>query len=175
MALSSRRVFHAMRRYSVGVRRTRVQTFTIASQIGYKNRPTALVPGQTSLIFDRGAKGHSLQLGQLAQRIRDWSNRALASLRGLAPASDAPLHLSLGTKEWRDLLDAAPDALIALDERGKAIFANRQTEQLSGYSRHELLSLPIDRLLKPAQPVSGSAGLPSSGRRRDGSEFPVEV
>ena len=91
----------------------------------------------------------------------------------------------------RALLEAAPDAMIVTDRLGHILFANGQTERLFGYARAELLGQPIevlvparfarrhpdhrDRFMGDPHLRPMGAGLDLFGRRRDGSEFPVEI
>ena len=92
---------------------------------------------------------------------------------------------------FRDLLEAAPDAIAIVDRSGKMQIVNSQTEKLFGYSRAELLGQGIEFLMplryrerhgghlvhffsNPCVRPMG-AGLELHGRRKDGSEFPVEI
>ena len=91
----------------------------------------------------------------------------------------------------RSVLDAAPDALIIIDAGGVVRFANRQASALFGYPHEELVGQPVERLMPerfrarhggyrgayfaaPRLRPMGS-GLALFARRRDGSEFPVEI
>jgi PAS domain S-box-containing protein len=94
-------------------------------------------------------------------------------------------------RRFRSLLESAPDAAIVADPQGRIILVNAQTEQLFGYAREALLGAPIEILIPErlrtahvdhraayhraprVRPMG--AGLDLIGRRRDGSEFPVEV
>lgn len=109
------------------------------------------------------------------------------------PAADSlparPVRLSGGL--YRDLLEAAPDAMIVVAENGRIVLANSQAERLYGYTAEELLDQPVEMLLvdhtraahagqrmsyfsKPhARPMG--AGMELRGRRKDGSTFPAEV
>lgn len=91
------------------------------------------------------------------------------------------------------LLDAIPDAILAVDQAGLIVLVNTQTELLLGYSRPELLGEPLERLLREgrcAQPQAYgnsdrqnnphraralNAGPAISARRRDGTWVPVEI
>jgi PAS domain S-box-containing protein len=91
----------------------------------------------------------------------------------------------------RELLDAAPDAIVVVDGSGGIVLVNGQTEKLFGYPRAELLGRPIEKLV-PAASRGGHVALRDgfihhpaarpmgSGRnlaalRKDGSEIPVEI
>lgn len=90
-------------------------------------------------------------------------------------------------ENFRQLVESAPDAMVIANETGTILLVNAQTEKLFGYARQELLGQPI-RLLLPestqdrdgedrAADAAGAAGRRPDlhGRRKDGSEFPVEI
>jgi PAS domain S-box-containing protein len=89
------------------------------------------------------------------------------------------------------LLEAAPDAMVVIDQSGTIVLVNAQTETVFGYSRAELLGQPVEILVpmdlhdvhrahrteyvgEPHVRSMGS-GLDLRARRKDGSEFPVEI
>jgi protein-histidine pros-kinase len=92
---------------------------------------------------------------------------------------------------FRGLLEAAPDAIVVVDGNGAITLVNRQTEQLFGYERHELIGLPMEALVPQrfhsqhvrhrdrylAHPRLRPMGIGQDlyARRKDGSEFPVEI
>lgn len=89
------------------------------------------------------------------------------------------------------ILEAIPDAVVAINEQGLIIQVNSQTETLFGYTRDEFIGQSVEMLVperqrgahhqhradfhaKPKIRRMGS-GLELHGRRRDGSDFPVEI
>ena len=49
--------------------------------------------------------------------------------------------------EFRDLLEAAPDAMIVVASDGLIVLVNRQAERIFGYTRAELLGQPMEMLV----------------------------
>ena len=50
-------------------------------------------------------------------------------------------------ERYRQLLDAAPDAMLVVGSDGTIEFANAQTERLFGYAREELIGQPFELLI----------------------------
>ncbi len=89
---------------------------------------------------------------------------------------------------YRGLLEAAPDALVAIGGDGCVVFANAQAEQVFRTSREALIGTSIDALAPGSFERVGrvlgaglrhhsanGARLELTGRRGDGSEFPAEI
>src|SRR5678815_5154038 len=89
------------------------------------------------------------------------------------------------------LLEAIPDAIVGVDQNGTIVQINAQTETLFGYTREELIGKKVEILIPERHHVRHSghradfsvnprvrqmgAGLNLHGRRKDGSEFAVEI
>lgn len=94
-------------------------------------------------------------------------------------------------RQFRDLLESAPDAMVIVDEAGKIVRVNSQTVHLFGHPREAMLGQPVEMLVPERfrgqhgvhragffaapKPRQMGAGLELHGLRRDGSEFPVEI
>ena len=92
---------------------------------------------------------------------------------------------------FRQLVDAAPDGLVVCDATGAIVLLNDEAERMFGYARDELLGKRIEVLIperlrrRHEGHVSGytdaprlrpmGSGLDLHGRRKDGTEFPVEI
>ncbi|MFG2307843.1 PAS domain S-box protein [Streptomyces sp. NPDC048566] len=94
-------------------------------------------------------------------------------------------------ERFRGLLEAAPDAMVIVDDTGTIRLVNAQTEALFGYRREELLGRPVELLVpgrfrahhtahrngyaanRQVRPMG--AELELHGLRKDGTEFPVEI
>jgi PAS domain S-box-containing protein len=94
-------------------------------------------------------------------------------------------------RRFRELLEAAPDAIIEVDREGRIKLLNLATEKSFGYRREELLGQSVEILVPDAvrggharhranywdHPVTRpmGSGLSLQGRRKDGTTFPVEI
>ncbi|HEX4005827.1 MAG TPA: PAS domain S-box protein [Acidobacteriaceae bacterium] len=94
-------------------------------------------------------------------------------------------------RRFRQLLEAAPDAIVEVSADGAIVLVNRVAEEMFGYQRDELLGRSVDSLVPDAvrpdhhrhrdsylghpRTRSMGSGLELHARRRDGTLFPVEI
>ena len=102
-----------------------------------------------------------------------------------------PLASEAASRGFSLLLESAPDAMVIVDSRGEIVLVNAQTEKIFGYPREELVGQRVEMLVpdrfrerhsahrsgysRDPHTRSMGAGLDLYGRRKDGSEFPVEI
>jgi PAS domain S-box-containing protein len=91
----------------------------------------------------------------------------------------------------RLVIESAPNGVVMVNADGEMVLVNAQTEKLFGYAREELLGQPVELLVPErlrekhpgyrsdffSNPAARSMGVGRDlhGRRKDGSEFPVEI
>lgn len=111
-----------------------------------------------------------------------------------APAERIVMTNSLLTESdvvFRALIEAAPDGIVVVNQEGRIVLVNLQTEKLFGYDRAELLNQAMEILVperlrgkhgfhragfmsSPLLRPMG-AGLELHGLRKDGTEFPIDI
>jgi PAS domain S-box-containing protein len=111
--------------------------------------------------------------------------------RDISARKGAEEHLVQMESRYRGLLEAAPDAMVVVNQGGEIVLLNLQAEKQFGYRRDELVGKHVksiipegfaERLVADAlRPVEDAlaqeigSGIELIGRRKDGSDFPIEI
>lgn len=114
-----------------------------------------------------------------------------AAIRNISVRKDAEIHLAQMEGRYRGLLEAAPDAMVVVNQAGEIVILNVQAEKQFGYRRDELVGQQVKNIIpegfaerliadgtRPAAEALAQqigTGIELSGRRKDGSEFPIEI
>jgi formate hydrogenlyase transcriptional activator len=136
---------------------------------------------------------------------RFWANVVVTAIRGKdgEPLGFAKVTRDVTEREradealresenrFRTLFESSPDAIVVTDKEGKISEVNEQVEKSFGYSRGELAGQTIDMLVpgryqqthaqlrasytKNLRTRPMGAGLELYGRKKDGTEFPVDI
>jgi PAS domain S-box-containing protein len=143
-------------------------------------------------VADRTHAGNRAEDAVLRVEVTDWSPPTGAKYD---PQRHPPVGVAAidgaGEGLFRAIVELAPDATLVVGHDGRIALANLQTETLFGYPRAELLGRPVELLIPKRFHASHrrhraayaraprlrpmGVDLRLFGRRRDGSEFPIEV
>lgn len=179
-----------LRRIQLGERVDHVQVVR-----RHKDGSKVLVSLSLSPILDEGG-----QLIGIAKIARDITDR-VAMEESLTASVDQVRLLTerqaqdraqiIAEQRFRELIAYAPDGIIQINQKGMITIANRTAERLFGYGADELIGVNIEMLVPDAHRGAHAAkriafahagvsrpmgqGLDLYARRKDGSEFPVEI
>jgi PAS domain S-box-containing protein len=114
-----------------------------------------------------------------------------AAIRDISLRKNAEKHLAQMEGKYRGLLEAAPDAMVVVNQAGEIVLLNLQAEKQFGYRRNELLGQKVTNIIpkgfaerlvadglrsdEDALAQQIGTGIELHGRRRDGEEFPIEL
>ncbi|MDP2333362.1 MAG: PAS domain S-box protein [Reyranella sp.] len=154
-----------------------------------------IVPGTVQLLPElrHHKKDGAVITVETNVRLIDFEGRAafLSMVRDVTARKAAEQHLTQMESQYRGLLEAAPDAMVVVNRAGEIVLLNVQVEKQFGYRRDELLGQRVtniipegfaERLVTDATRSETDAlaqeigtGIELSGRRKDGTEFPIEI
>jgi PAS domain S-box-containing protein len=129
---------------------------------------------------------------------RFWANVVITAARNSSGSLLGFSEISRDISErketeakYRGLLEAAPDAMVVVNQDGEIVLLNVQAEKQFGYRRDELVGQKVkniipegfaERLLadglrsvEDALAQQIGTGIELTGRRKDGSDFPIEI
>ncbi len=114
-----------------------------------------------------------------------------AAIRDISVRKNAEKYLAQMEGRYRGLLEAAPDAMVVVNQDGDIVLLNLQAEKQFGYRRDELLGQKVtniipegfaerliaDRLRSAEDALAQQigTGIELTGLRKNGSEFPIEL
>jgi PAS domain S-box-containing protein len=136
-------------------------------------------------------------------RVRKNGSRFLASatfialrdadgkLRGYSEISHDLSESKEAGAKYRGLLEAAPDAIVVVNQGGGIVLLNMQAEKQFGYHRDELVGQKVTNIIpegfaerliaddlrsvEDALAQQIGTGIELTARRKNGSEFPIEI
>jgi PAS domain S-box-containing protein len=114
-----------------------------------------------------------------------------AAIRDISRRRAAEEHMAQMEARYRGLLEAAPDAMVVVNQAGAIVLLNVQAEKQFGYQRDELVGQPVTNIIPEgfaerliADDLRSAAdalaqqigtGIELSAHRKDGTEFPIEI
>ncbi len=122
-----------------------------------------------------------------------WIGRLakLVLINDITERKDAEKHLAQMEGRYRGLLEAAPDAMVVVNQGGEIVLLNLQAEKQFGYRRDELVGQKVKNIvpdgfaerlvaddLRSAEDALAQqigTGIELTGRRKNGSDFPIEI
>lgn len=131
-------------------------------------------------------------IGVMSRRPFGDTATIATTLKMFAVAVTAAMMRERSRRQYRDLFEFAPDALVLSDRQGRIVLANRQAERIFGWTRAELAGQPVEMLV-PQDIRQRHVGLRDGflrtlemrrmagdrpalqATRKDGSVFPVEI
>jgi PAS domain S-box-containing protein len=111
--------------------------------------------------------------------------------RDITKRRESEKELAQMEAKYRGLLEAAPDAMVVVNQGGEIVLLNVQAEKQFGYSRDELVGQKVTNIIpqgfaerliadetrtrEEALAQKIDTGIELTGRRKDGTEFPIEI
>jgi PAS domain S-box-containing protein len=108
-----------------------------------------------------------------------------------AQLEQVKFSLQSTNRQFRDILEHTPQAVLMLNAEGRILLANAMAQTIFGYTRQEMVGQPVEMLLPEAMRLTHTqlrhefmsdpqtrpmgSGIDLRARRKNGAEFPVEV
>lgn len=157
----------------------------------YMKAPSLRPMGAGQNLTARRKDGTEVPVDIMLSPLKGDSPLVLVTVRDARERQRKEYELRTSEAMFKALFDQAPDAIVAVNERGQIARTNRQVEAFLGYTEAELRGQPIEVLVPErfrdkhvgqragytACPMSRpmGAGLDLCARRKDGSEVPVDI
>lgn len=146
--------------------------------------------GMSMILLERSLHTRTLLSETQEQALR--MEKQAAQLEEQSVEMEAQQAELMQTEAWfRGIVETAPDGMLVADKRGTIILCNPKVEELFGYASGEMLGQTTEQLLPESVRVDHTKQLAEfmatgdthffgldqelNGRRKDGSEFPMEV
>jgi PAS domain S-box-containing protein len=159
---------------------------------GYAVRPQLRPMGAGLELFGRRKDGSEFPVDIMLSPLEGTEGcLVLCVVRDVSEKRSAERALRQSEQEWRSLFEYSPDVIVVSDPHGRIVRVNAKVEQTFGYARGELIGQPIETLVPeryrnvhlqhresyanhPRMRAMG-AGLELYARRKDATEFPVDI
>ena len=192
---AAERIFGYTKEEMLGMRPTTFQDTTAKGESGDERIATVLREGRWvgELPFVRkdGSKGVA-EVSIVLQRDAQGNPAALIEVnRDITERKRAEEALHESEATLYGIFEFAPDAMMVVDEKGRIVRTNEQAEKMFGYWREEMLNQSIEILLpdrfrenhrehrtnyySELRPRQMGVNMDLYGRRKDGTEFPVDI
>src|SRR6202041_3921426 len=138
-----------------------------------------------------GLDDETLATHAVQEGAQDYLIKNQIDTRGLLRALRYAVERKVLEGQYRGLLEAAPDAMVVVNQAGEIVLLNVQAEKQFGYHRDELIGQQVkniipegfaERLIADGTRSAAEAlaqqigtGIELIARRKDGTEFPIEI
>jgi len=158
----------------------------------YSSQPRVRPMGAGLELFGRRKDGSEFPVDIMLSPVQlEGRVFVLAVARDASRRREADRALRRSEERLRALFEYSPDAIVVTDRSGKIAEVSAQLKKMFGYERAELVGRPVEVLVPerfrgphvmhraeysaaPRVRAMG-AGLELYGRRKDGSEFPIDI